>query len=91
MHVAGRFAEQLWPSLRAVFPDAPSAPLLEEVAGDFIITSNPDLTSIAFDALQSVDNVTIENNAMLPCTQAMNLASGITVTGTTTISGNSGC
>jgi hypothetical protein len=31
MHVAGRFAQQLGPSLRAVFPDAPSAPLLEEL------------------------------------------------------------
>lgn len=31
MHVAGRFARQLWPSLRAVFPDAPSAPLVEEL------------------------------------------------------------
>jgi hypothetical protein len=31
MHVAGRFAQQLYPSLRAVFPDAPSAPLLEEL------------------------------------------------------------
>lgn len=31
MHVAGRFARQLVPSLRAVFPDAPSAPLLEEL------------------------------------------------------------
>ncbi len=31
MHVAGRFAQQLWPSLRAVFPDAPSAPLVEEL------------------------------------------------------------
>jgi HD superfamily phosphohydrolase len=29
MHVAGRFARQLWPSLRAAFPDAPSAPLGE--------------------------------------------------------------
>src|SRR5215471_4922389 len=31
MHVAGRFAQQLVPSLRAVFPDAPSAPLIEEL------------------------------------------------------------
>jgi hypothetical protein len=31
MHVAGRFAQQLWPSLRAVFPDAPSAALIEEL------------------------------------------------------------
>jgi HD superfamily phosphohydrolase len=31
MHVAGRFAQQLWPSLRAVYPDAPSAPLVEEL------------------------------------------------------------
>jgi len=31
MHVAGRFARQLTPSLRAVFPDAPSAPLVEEL------------------------------------------------------------
>jgi hypothetical protein len=31
MHVAGRFAQQLWPSLREVFPDAPSAPLVEEL------------------------------------------------------------
>jgi uncharacterized protein len=31
MHVAGRFAQQLSPSLRAVFPDAPSAPLIEEL------------------------------------------------------------
>ena len=31
MHVAGRFAQQLAPSLREVFPDAPSLPLLEEL------------------------------------------------------------
>src|SRR5581483_5929616 len=31
MHVAGRFAQHLTPSLRAVFPEAPSAPLLEEL------------------------------------------------------------
>jgi len=31
MHVAGRFAQQLYPSLRGVFPDAPSAPLVEEL------------------------------------------------------------
>ena len=29
MHLAGRFAQQLYPSLRAVFDDAPSAPLIE--------------------------------------------------------------
>src|SRR5512139_1756065 len=31
MHLAGRFARQLHPSLRAEFPDAPSAALLEEL------------------------------------------------------------
>jgi HD superfamily phosphohydrolase len=31
MHLAGRFAQQLYPSLRAVFPDAPSAALIEEL------------------------------------------------------------
>src|SRR5574341_2455571 len=31
MHLAGRFARQLYPSLRAVFPDAPSAQLIEEL------------------------------------------------------------
>jgi hypothetical protein len=31
MHLAGRFAQQLYPSLRAVFDDAPSAPLVEEL------------------------------------------------------------
>jgi uncharacterized protein len=31
MHVAGRFAQQIVPSLRAVFPEAPSAALLEEL------------------------------------------------------------
>ena len=31
MHVAGRFAQQLYPSLRTVFPDCPSAPLVEEL------------------------------------------------------------
>ena len=31
MHLAGRFAQQLYPSLRAEFPDAPSAPLFEEL------------------------------------------------------------
>jgi HD superfamily phosphohydrolase len=31
MHLAGRFAQQLYPSLRAVFPEAPSAPLIEEL------------------------------------------------------------
>jgi HD superfamily phosphohydrolase len=31
MHVAGRFAHHLAPSLRAVFPDGPSLPLLEEL------------------------------------------------------------
>ncbi len=31
MHLAGRLAQQLYPSLRAVFPDGPSAPLLEEL------------------------------------------------------------
>jgi len=31
MHLAGRFAQQLYPSLRAIFPDAPSAPLIEEL------------------------------------------------------------
>jgi HD superfamily phosphohydrolase len=31
MHLAGRFAQQLYPSLRAVFADAPSAPLIEEL------------------------------------------------------------
>ena len=29
MHLAGRFAQQLYPSLRAIFPDAPSSPLIE--------------------------------------------------------------
>jgi hypothetical protein len=31
MHLAGRFAEQLHPSLKAEFPDAPSAALVEEL------------------------------------------------------------
>lgn len=31
MHLAGRFAQQLHASLKAEFPDAPSAPLLEEL------------------------------------------------------------
>ena len=31
MHLAGRLAQQLYPSLHAVFPDGPSAPLLEEL------------------------------------------------------------
>jgi uncharacterized protein len=31
MHLAGRFATQLYPSLKAEFGDAPSAPLLEEL------------------------------------------------------------
>ena len=31
MHLAGRFAQQLYPSFRAVFPDAPSGPLIEEL------------------------------------------------------------
>ncbi len=31
MHLAGRLAQQLYPSLKAVFPDGPSAPLLEEL------------------------------------------------------------
>ena len=31
MHLAGRFAQQLHPSLRAEFSDAPSAPLFEEL------------------------------------------------------------
>ena len=31
MHLAGRFAQQLYPSLRAVFPDAPSPALIEEL------------------------------------------------------------
>jgi uncharacterized protein len=31
MHLAGRLAQQLYPSLRAVCPDAPSAPLIEEL------------------------------------------------------------
>jgi HD superfamily phosphohydrolase len=31
MHLAGRFAQQLYPSLHAIFPDGPSAPLLEEL------------------------------------------------------------
>jgi len=31
MHLAGRFAQQLHPSLRAEFPDAPSSPLIEEL------------------------------------------------------------
>ena len=31
MHLAGRFAQQLDPSLRAIFPDAPSAALIEEL------------------------------------------------------------
>ncbi len=31
MHVAGRFAQQLYPSLKVVFPDCPSAPLIEEL------------------------------------------------------------
>ena len=31
MHLAGRFAEQLHPSLKAEFPDAPSAALIEEL------------------------------------------------------------
>jgi HD superfamily phosphohydrolase len=31
MHLAGRFAQQLYPSLRAVFPEAPSAALVEEL------------------------------------------------------------
>ncbi|HWM78290.1 MAG TPA: HD domain-containing protein, partial [Methylomirabilota bacterium] len=31
MHLAGRFAQQLYPSLKAEFPDAPSGALLEEL------------------------------------------------------------
>src|SRR5215469_6173309 len=31
MHLAGRLAQQLYPSLRSVFRDAPSAPLIEEL------------------------------------------------------------
>jgi len=31
MHLAGRLAQQLYPSLHAIFPDGPSAPLLEEL------------------------------------------------------------
>ena len=31
MHLAGLLAQQLYPSLRAIFPDGPSAPLLEEL------------------------------------------------------------
>jgi HD superfamily phosphohydrolase len=31
MHLAGRFAQQLYPSLKAVFPDAPSGALIEEL------------------------------------------------------------
>jgi hypothetical protein len=31
MHLAGRFAQQLYPSLRAIFPEAPSAALIEEL------------------------------------------------------------
>ena len=31
LHLAGRLAQQLYPSLRAIFPDGPSAPLLEEL------------------------------------------------------------
>ncbi len=31
MHLAGRLAQHLYPSFRAVFPDGPSAPLLEEL------------------------------------------------------------
>jgi uncharacterized protein len=31
MHLSARLAHQLYPSLRAVFPDAPSAPLVEEL------------------------------------------------------------
>jgi HD superfamily phosphohydrolase len=31
MHLAGRFAQQLYPSLRAIFSDAPSAALIEEL------------------------------------------------------------
>src|SRR5918995_1990921 len=31
MHLAGRLGTQLYPSLKAIFPDGPSAPLLEEL------------------------------------------------------------
>jgi HD superfamily phosphohydrolase len=31
MHLAGRFAQQLYPSLRAIFPEAPSPALIEEL------------------------------------------------------------
>jgi HD superfamily phosphohydrolase len=31
MHLAGRLAQQLYPSLHAIFPDGPSAPLMEEL------------------------------------------------------------
>jgi HD superfamily phosphohydrolase len=31
MHLAGRLGQQLYPSLKAVFPDVPSAPLIEEL------------------------------------------------------------
>ncbi|HYE92176.1 MAG TPA: HD domain-containing protein, partial [Terriglobales bacterium] len=31
MHLAGRLGQQLYPSLKAIFPDGPSAPLLEEL------------------------------------------------------------
>ena len=31
MHLAGKFAQQLYPSLRAIFPDAPSPALIEEL------------------------------------------------------------
>ena len=34
MHLAGRMAQQLYPSLRAVVPDAPSAKLIEETTGN---------------------------------------------------------
>src|SRR6185436_14471012 len=53
MHLAGRFAQQLYPSLRAIFPDAPSPALIEELAD--ILSGLRRSPSSTFNADEKID------------------------------------
>src|SRR5213594_357510 len=63
MHLAGRLAQQLYPSLRVIFPDAPSPALIHELVGQRIIREElADMLkslrrspSGAFEAGESID------------------------------------
>jgi hypothetical protein len=68
-----------------------SAPVLTTV-GYLIINGHPAMTGLSIGSLTTVNgNFTVTDNPMLPCSDVISAAAGMTITGTTTITGNSGC